>query len=49
MYSVIDMINEIGLDLVGVFSPHVFHDIHTRFALRTGCHVLVEKPMARLQ
>ena len=45
-YEFIEMLNQADLDLVGVFSPHSLHDIHTRFALRANCHVLVEKPMA---
>jgi len=43
------MINKLGLDLVGVFLLRILHDIHARFALWAGFHVLVEKPMARSQ
>ena len=47
-YEFIEMLNKEDLDIVGVFSPHSLHDIHVRYALRTGCHVLVEKPMANI-
>jgi predicted dehydrogenase len=45
-YEFIEMLNNEDLDIVGVFSPHSLHDIHVKYALRNGCHVLVEKPMA---
>jgi predicted dehydrogenase len=35
-----------SLDGVIVASPHVLHAEHASHALRQGCHVLVEKPMA---
>ena len=34
------------LDGVIVASPHRFHGEHTLAALKAGCHVMVEKPMA---
>ncbi len=40
------MIDKEDLDIVGVFSPHSLHDIHAKYALRNGAHVIVEKPMA---
>ena len=45
-YEFIEMLDKEDLDIVGVFSPHSMHDIHVKYALRSGCHVLVEKPMA---
>ncbi len=47
-YEFIEMLNKEDLDIVGVFSPHSLHDIHVKYALRAGCHVLVEKPMANI-
>ena len=47
-YEFIEMLNQEDLDIVGVFSPHSLHDIHVKYALRSGCHVLVEKPMANV-
>lgn len=47
-YEFVEMLNREDLDIVGVFSPHSLHDIHTKYALRAGCHVLVEKPMANV-
>ncbi len=47
-YEFIEMLNKEDLDIVGVFSPHSLHDIHSKYALRAGCHVLVEKPMANI-
>lgn len=47
-YEFIEMLDKEDLDIVGVFSPHSLHDIHTKYALRNGCHVLVEKPMANV-
>ncbi len=35
-----------GLDGVLVATPHRFHAEHAIAALETGCHVIVEKPMA---
>jgi len=39
------MIDENELDAVGVFSPHVPHYDHIKYALENGLHVLTEKPM----
>ncbi|MCY4403264.1 MAG: Gfo/Idh/MocA family oxidoreductase [Candidatus Poribacteria bacterium] len=47
-YEFIEMLNHEDLDIVGVFSPHSMHDIHVKYALRAGCHVIVEKPMANI-
>ena len=47
-YEFIEMLNREDLDIVGVFSPHSLHDIHSKYALRAGCHVMVEKPMANI-
>ncbi|MCZ6681146.1 MAG: Gfo/Idh/MocA family oxidoreductase [Candidatus Poribacteria bacterium] len=47
-YEFIEMLNKEAPDIVGVFSPHSLHDIHVKYALRAGCHVLVEKPMANV-
>lgn len=34
-----------GVDYVTVCSPNYLHDSHIRFALRTGAHVVCEKPL----
>ena len=47
-YEFIEMLDKEDLDIVGVFSPHSLHDIHSKYALRAGCHVIVEKPMANI-
>ena len=47
-YEFVEMLNHEDLDIVGVFSPHSLHDIHVKYALRAGCHVIVEKPMANV-
>ncbi|RKU37784.1 hypothetical protein C6496_09055 [Candidatus Poribacteria bacterium] len=47
-YEFVEMLNHEDLDIVGVFSPHSLHDIHTKYAMRAGCHVMVEKPMANV-
>ena len=47
-YEFIEMLNREDLDIIGVFSPHSLHDIHVKYALRSGHHVLVEKPMANV-
>lgn len=47
-YEFITMLDKEELDIVGVFSPHSLHDIHVKYALRSGRHVLVEKPMANV-
>lgn len=41
-----DMLGAEKLDVISVCSPNAFHAEHTIAALRTGCHVLCEKPMA---
>ena len=47
-HEFIEMLNHEDLDIVGVFSPHSLHDIHVKYALRAGCSVIVEKPMANV-
>ena len=39
------MIDSVGLDAVGVFSPHTLHYDHAMYAFEHGLHVLIEKPM----
>ena len=41
-----ELLDNEQLDAVSVNSPHKFHAEHTIAALKKGCHVLVEKPMA---
>lgn len=41
-----DMFAVEDLDAVSVCSPNKFHAAHTVAALKAGCHVLCEKPMA---
>ena len=41
-----DMIDDAGLDIVVVATPHGFHAEQAVYALEQGTHVLVEKPMA---
>jgi UDP-N-acetyl-2-amino-2-deoxyglucuronate dehydrogenase len=46
-YSVNDLLaNEKGIDVVSVCSPNGLHARHSIQALKSGFHVLVEKPMA---
>lgn len=45
-YEFDEMLRTENLDIVGIFSPHSLHDIHAKAAMRAGCHVLIEKPMA---
>ncbi len=40
------MLAEETLDIVSIATPNKFHKAHTLAALRAGCHVLCEKPMA---
>jgi predicted dehydrogenase len=40
------MIKKENLEAVGVFSPHSVHHVQAKLALESGCHVLIEKPMA---
>ncbi len=40
------MLGEAGLDLVVVASPSMCHKDHALLALASGCHVVVEKPLA---
>ena len=44
--SVREMLKSEGLDVVSVATPNKFHKPLTLEALRAGCHVLCEKPMA---
>ena len=39
------LIDENDLDAVGVFTPHVPHYYHVKYALQKGLNVLCEKPM----
>lgn len=41
-----DMLAEENLDGVMISTPHIFHTNPAIAALKSGCHVLVEKPMA---
>ncbi|MEO2006528.1 MAG: Gfo/Idh/MocA family oxidoreductase, partial [Candidatus Poribacteria bacterium] len=45
-YEYTEMLAKEDLDIVGVFSPHSMHDIQVKAAMRAGCSVIVEKPMA---
>ena len=45
-YEYSEMLAKEDLDIVGVFSPHSMHDIQVKAAMRAGCSVIVEKPMA---
>ncbi|MBT7096863.1 Gfo/Idh/MocA family oxidoreductase [Candidatus Poribacteria bacterium] len=45
-YEYSEMLDKEDLDIVGVFSPHSMHDIQVKAAMRAGCSVIVEKPMA---
>lgn len=47
-YSGIDdmLLNEKGIDVVSVCTPNGLHAEHSIKALKAGCHVLCEKPMA---
>lgn len=46
-YSVEELLDEADeIDVVSVCSPNGLHASHTIQALRAGCHVLCEKPMA---
>ncbi len=40
------MLKQVPLDVVVVATPSHYHSRQTRQALRAGCHVVVEKPMA---
>ena len=40
------MLRAVDLDVVSVCTPNVYHMAPTLAALRAGCHVLVEKPIA---
>ena len=42
----VDRLLDAGCDGIVVASPHALHAEHAIQALRRGCHVLVEKPMA---
>lgn len=45
-YEFMQMLEKEDLDIVGIYSPHTLHEMHIRYALRSGAHVHVEKPMA---
>lgn len=45
-HEYLEMLDKEDLDIIGVFSPHSLHDVHVKYAMRSGCHVIVEKPMA---
>jgi predicted dehydrogenase len=47
-YEFMEMLDKEDLDIVGIFSPHSLHDIHARYAIRSGAHIVVEKPMANM-
>jgi UDP-N-acetyl-2-amino-2-deoxyglucuronate dehydrogenase len=34
-----------ALDYIAIASPNYLHDSHIRFALRSGCHAICEKPL----
>ena len=34
-----------AIDFVSICSPNYLHDSHMRFALRSGCHAICEKPL----
>ncbi len=34
-----------GLDMISICSPNYLHDSHMRFALRSGCDAICEKPL----
>ena len=37
--------NEKKIDYIGICSPNYLHDSHIRFALRSGCEAICEKPL----
>lgn len=37
--------NNSAVDYVSICSPNYLHDSHIRFALRSGCHAICEKPL----
>ncbi len=39
------VVDDHDVDAVGIFTPHVPHYDHVRYALEKGKHVLIEKPM----
>ncbi len=39
------MVDDLDLDAVGIFTPHIPHYEHARYALERGKHMLIEKPM----
>ncbi|MEI8394552.1 MAG: Gfo/Idh/MocA family oxidoreductase [Rhodospirillaceae bacterium] len=34
-----------GVEYISIASPNYLHDAHIRFALRSGCHAICEKPL----
>ncbi len=43
----IDKLRRLGdkIDYISICSPNYLHDSHIRFALRSGCHAICEKPL----
>ncbi len=39
------LIDEAGVEAVDIFTPHIPHYEHVKYALQKGKHVLIEKPM----
>lgn len=44
--SIEQLLSKVAVDVVSVCTPNGLHAEHSIAALRAGCHVLVEKPMA---
>ena len=44
--SIDDLLQHCDADVINVCTPHYLHADHTLQAIRSGRHVLVEKPMA---
>ncbi|MBN2451620.1 MAG: Gfo/Idh/MocA family oxidoreductase [Lentisphaeria bacterium] len=39
------VVDDHGVDAVGIFTPHIPHYDHVKYAIERGRHVLIEKPM----
>ena len=37
--------NEKKIEYIGITTPNYLHDAHIRFALKSGCHAICEKPL----